>query len=49
MEWVMRMLQQNGFTLRVCEDFVDGVEKTVQAGYIPKAENEHDSDRQLWR
>ena len=23
MEWVMRMLQQNGFTLRVCEDFVD--------------------------
>ena len=30
------MLQQNGFTLRVCEEFVDHVEKTVQAGYIPE-------------
>ena len=36
MEWVTRMLQQNGFTLRVCEEFVDHVEKTVRAGYIPE-------------
>ena len=36
MEQVMRMLQQNGFTLRVCEDFVDRVEKTVIAGFIPE-------------
>ena len=30
------MLQQNGFTLRVCEDFVDSVEKTVRVGFIPE-------------
>ena len=36
MEWDMRMLQQNGFTLRVCEEFVDRVEKTVWVGYIPE-------------
>ena len=32
----MTMLQQNGFTLTVCEDFVDRVEKTVRAGFIPE-------------
>ena len=36
MKWVTRTLQQNGFTLRVCEDFVDRVEKTVRAGFIPE-------------
>ena len=30
------MLQQNGFTLKVCEDFVDRVEKTVRVGFIPE-------------
>ena len=28
-------LQQNGFTLTVCEDFVDRVEKTIRSGFIP--------------
>ena len=36
MERVMMMLQQNGFTLRVCEDFVDRVKKTVRVGFIPE-------------
>ena len=36
MEQVMTMLQQNGFTLRACEDFVDRVEKTVRVGFIPE-------------
>ena len=36
MEWVMMTLQQNGFTLTVCEDFADRVEKTVKAGFIPE-------------
>ena len=30
------MLQQNGFTLTVCEDFVDRVEKTIRSGLIPE-------------
>ena len=29
-------LQQNGFTLTVCEDFVDQVEKTIRSGFIPE-------------
>ena len=29
-------LQQNGFTLTVCEDFVDRVEKTIRLGLIPE-------------
>ena len=29
-------LQQNGFTLTVCEDFVDRVEKTIRSGFIPE-------------
>ena len=36
MERVTMMLQQNGFTLQVCENFVDRVEKTVCAGFIPE-------------
>ena len=35
-------------SIRVCGKFVDCVEKTV-GGLHPRAENEHDSDRQLWR
>ena len=27
---------KNGFTLRVCEDFIEHVEKTVQSGEIPE-------------
>ena len=30
------MLQKNGFTVRVCDDFVDRVERTVWAGEIPE-------------
>ena len=29
-------LAKNGFTLRVCEDFIERVEKTVQSGEIPE-------------
>ena len=36
MERVMMTLQQNGFTLQVCENFVDHVEKTVCVGFIPE-------------
>ena len=36
MEQVTRTLQQIGFTLRVCEEFVDHVEKPVRVGYIPE-------------
>ena len=36
MECVVTMLQQNGFTLTVCEDFVDRVEKTIRSGFIPE-------------
>ena len=31
-----RTLAKNGFTLRVCEDFIEHVEKTVQSGEIPE-------------
>ena len=34
MEHVTTMLQQNGFTLTVCEDFVDRVKKTIRSGFI---------------
>ena len=36
MECVTTMLQQNGFTLTVCEDFVDRVKKTIRSGFIPE-------------
>ena len=36
MERVMMTLQQNGFTLQVCENFMDLVEKTVCVGFIPE-------------
>ena len=36
MEWVTMTLQQNGFTLQVCENFMDHVEKTVCVGFIPE-------------
>ena len=36
LEQNMTMLQQNGFTLTVCEDFVDRVEKTIRSGFIPE-------------
>ena len=36
LEQNMTMLQQNGFTLTVCEDFVDRVEKTIRSGLIPE-------------
>ena len=47
MECVATMLQQNGFTLTVCEDFVDRVEKNSQVGLHPGAENDYESDGQL--
>ena len=31
-----RTFAKNGFTLRVCEDFIERVEKTVQLGEIPE-------------
>ena len=31
-----RKLAKNGFTLRICEDFIERVEKTVQASEIPE-------------
>ena len=31
-----RTLAKNGFTLRICEDFIERVEKTVQSGEIPE-------------
>ena len=31
-----RTLAKNGFTLRICEDFIECVEKTVQLGEIPE-------------
>ena len=31
-----RTLAKNGFTLGVCEDFIECVEKTVQSGEIPE-------------
>ena len=31
-----RTLAKNGFTLRICEDFIEHVEKTVQSGEIPE-------------
>ena len=31
---------KNGFTLRVCEDFIEHVEKTVQSGEIPEQKME---------
>ena len=31
-----RTLAKNGFTLHVCEDFIERVEKTVQSGEIPE-------------
>ena len=36
LEQNMTMLQQNGFTLTVCENFVDRVEKTIRSGFIPE-------------
>ena len=36
LEQNMTTLQQNGFTLTVCEDFVDRVEKTIRSGFIPE-------------
>ena len=41
-------LQQNGFTLTVCEDFVDRVEKTIRLGLIPE-QIHYESDGQLRR
>ena len=35
-----RTLAKNGFTLRVCEDFIEHVEKTVQSGEIPEQKME---------
>ena len=35
-----RTLAKNGFTLRVCEDFIERVEKTVQSGEIPEQKME---------
>ena len=35
-----RTLVKNGFTLRVCEDFIERVEKTVQSGEIPEQKME---------
>ena len=31
-----RTLAKNGFTLGICEDFIERVEKTVQSGEIPE-------------
>ena len=45
----MTTLQQNGFTLTVCEDFVDRVEKNNQVGPHPRAEIHYESDGQLRR
>ena len=39
-----RTLAKNGFTLRVCDDFIERVEKTVQSGEIPRTEDGHDQD-----
>ena len=36
MKHVTTTLQQNGFTLTVCEDFVDRVKKTIRLGFIPE-------------
>ena len=33
-------LAKNGFTLRICEDFIERVEKTVQSGEIPEQKME---------
>ena len=35
-----RTLAKNGFTLHVCEDFIEHVEKTVQSGEIPEQKME---------
>ena len=35
-----RTLAKNGFMLRVCEDFIEHVEKTVQSGEIPEQKME---------
>ena len=35
-----RTRAKNGFTLRVCEDFIERVEKTVQSGEIPEQKME---------
>ena len=35
-----RTLAKNGFTLRVCEDFIERVEKTLQSGEIPEQKME---------
>ena len=35
-----RTLAKNGFMLRVCEDFIERVEKTVQSGEIPEQKME---------
>ena len=35
-----RTLAKNGFTLRICEDFIERVEKTVQSGEIPEQKME---------
>ena len=35
-----RTFAKNGFTLHVCEDFIERVEKTVQSGEIPKQKME---------
>ena len=35
-----RTLAKNGFTLCVCEDFIECVEKTVQSGEIPEQKME---------
>ena len=35
-----RTCAKNGFTLRVCEDFIERVEKTVQSGEIPEQKME---------
>ena len=35
-----RTLAKNGFTLRVCEDFIEHVEKTAQSGEIPEQKME---------
>ena len=36
----IRTLAKNGFTLRICEDFIEHVEKTVQSGEIPEQKME---------
>ena len=35
-----RTLAKNGFTLRVCEDFIERVEKTVRSGEVPEQKME---------